>query len=270
MKTCLGCGERFEEKNLIQLYCSRRCKDSNRDINRELLQPRLCRKCGAEFKPDKRYQKYCTKKCRESANYTPVLQRKKREGRPAEAVHPKNCIRCGKEFMAKLPYQKWCSPHCKALARQSAVNPNHLSREERQIVNKCKMCGKEYQTTLSRINRVFCSQACQLEWMRLEFDTRAGENRRARILRNGKPDIGITLAKVIKRDKGICHICGMKVDLAANILDKKAPVVDHIFPIARGGTHTWDNVALAHRECNGKKWCSESFESPNGQLRWSF
>ena len=29
--------------------------------------------------------------------------------------------------------------------------------------------------------------------------------------------------------------------------------VDHLVPIAAGGLHTWDNVALAHRRCNLKR-----------------
>jgi 5-methylcytosine-specific restriction endonuclease McrA len=32
-----------------------------------------------------------------------------------------------------------------------------------------------------------------------------------------------------------------------------APTVDHIIPLAKGGTHTWDNVQLAHWSCNSDK-----------------
>ena len=31
------------------------------------------------------------------------------------------------------------------------------------------------------------------------------------------------------------------------------PSIDHIIPVSRGGTHTWDNVQLAHRYCNSIK-----------------
>lgn len=33
----------------------------------------------------------------------------------------------------------------------------------------------------------------------------------------------------------------------------KAPELEHIIPIAMGGTHTWDNVACACRLCNQAK-----------------
>lgn len=29
-----------------------------------------------------------------------------------------------------------------------------------------------------------------------------------------------------------------------------AATVDHVIPISKGGTHTWDNVKPAHYKCN--------------------
>ena len=31
------------------------------------------------------------------------------------------------------------------------------------------------------------------------------------------------------------------------------PSRDHVVPLAKGGTHTWDNVKLAHFRCNTLK-----------------
>jgi 5-methylcytosine-specific restriction endonuclease McrA len=45
-----------------------------------------------------------------------------------------------------------------------------------------------------------------------------------------------------------CHICGRPFD---NPHDP--PVADHIVPRARGGPDTIDNLAAAHRSCNGRK-----------------
>ena len=40
-----------------------------------------------------------------------------------------------------------------------------------------------------------------------------------------------------------------------------------MIPIAKGGTHTWDNIQLAHRHCNSIK--SDKFiENDKGQLRF--
>jgi 5-methylcytosine-specific restriction endonuclease McrA len=52
---------------------------------------------------------------------------------------------------------------------------------------------------------------------------------------------------VYERDKGICHICGEP------IAGQKWET-DHKIPLAKGGKHSYDNVGLAHRTCNRKKW----------------
>jgi 5-methylcytosine-specific restriction endonuclease McrA len=51
---------------------------------------------------------------------------------------------------------------------------------------------------------------------------------------------------VRERDDGHCGICGEPVSVADQSLD-------HIVPIARGGTHEPANVQLAHRVCNSRK-----------------
>lgn len=51
---------------------------------------------------------------------------------------------------------------------------------------------------------------------------------------------------VWKRDMGICHICQM----AADPLDWH---LEHVIPIARGGSHTYENVAVSHPLCNRRK-----------------
>lgn len=56
---------------------------------------------------------------------------------------------------------------------------------------------------------------------------------------------GITLKALILRDEGICGIC------KETVYDN--PTMDHIIPLIKGGTHTWDNVQLAHFYCNASK-----------------
>jgi 5-methylcytosine-specific restriction endonuclease McrA len=51
---------------------------------------------------------------------------------------------------------------------------------------------------------------------------------------------------VLERDDGICGICGADVD-------PQAFEVDHVIPISRGGSHSYDNVQAAHGSCNRRK-----------------
>ena len=69
-------------------------------------------------------------------------------------------------------------------------------------------------------------------------------------------DPHITLKKVIERDGGICQICGKPVDgtsRSGHGVGMLYPTIDHIIPLSKGGSHTWDNVQLAHLICNSKK-----------------
>lgn len=48
---------------------------------------------------------------------------------------------------------------------------------------------------------------------------------------------------VIKRDKGICYICGKR----------GATQVDHVIPLAAGGTNALYNLKAVHKLCHAKK-----------------
>ena len=67
---------------------------------------------------------------------------------------------------------------------------------------------------------------------------------------------GISLKKVMFRDRGICKICGKPVNKASfngKGCGQLYPTIDHIIPLSKGGGHTWDNVQLAHLGCNSTK-----------------
>lgn len=72
-------------------------------------------------------------------------------------------------------------------------------------------------------------------------------------MRGAPAEIGITLSKLIKRDGGICQICGLPCFCGGDYLADLYPTIDHIVPLSKGGGHTWNNVQLAHRVCNINK-----------------
>ncbi len=56
----------------------------------------------------------------------------------------------------------------------------------------------------------------------------------------------VSYVAILARDQGICHIC--KLAVATGDLH-----FDHIIPIARGGKHSTDNIAMSHSWCNLSK-----------------
>lgn len=118
---------------------------------------------------------------------------------------------------------------------------------------------------------VYCSEKCKRKAKRERFKERDPEKYKERVKKyrnHGNRHIsrakkygcdyeyGITLAKVIAKDNNICQICGKPCDRTSKEWGSAGllyPSIDHIVPLSRGGSHTWDNVQLAHLICNSYK-----------------
>ena len=62
------------------------------------------------------------------------------------------------------------------------------------------------------------------------------------------------------RDKGICQLCNEPIDPdlpyrdpVTGDINRMSKSIDHIIPVARGGSHSLDNAQLAHFGCNQSK-----------------
>lgn len=133
-----------------------------------------------------------------------------------------------------------------------------LRREEREAKEAalleakkhvCPVCGKI--TTRPK----YCSDQCRNKVLWKNKD-----HRRRLKIQAAFVDDDISLEEVFRRDKGICHICGMACDWNDHawkgnvfITGRLYPTIDHVVPLARGGEHSWENVRLAHLCCNSAK-----------------
>lgn len=70
--------------------------------------------------------------------------------------------------------------------------------------------------------------------------------RRARLL--SRPNESVDVSVLAERQAGLCGICGDPLAVRSE--------VDHVMPLSRGGSHTYDNVQLAHPACNRRKGAS--------------
>ena len=167
------------------------------------------------------------------------------------------CSYCGEKFNTNNK-RKFCTDICQ---------DNYLktNRYKRYKMIECEDCGEKFIT----VNADKCKSCIK------KAETRRKEiSRRTKIKQNGIVNWDISLNKLYKKYRGVCAICGEKCDFNDCYYDNntfiagnKYPSVDHMVPIAKGGTHTWDNVQLAHRYCNSIK--SDKFvENDKGQLRF--
>lgn len=55
---------------------------------------------------------------------------------------------------------------------------------------------------------------------------------------------------IFERDEWICHICNTLVDRNLRGDAWMRATLDHVIPLSKGGTHTFDNVKTSHWRCN--------------------
>lgn len=132
---------------------------------------------------------------------------------------------------------------------------NKLIRRLKQFVivkHECQNCGEEF---WAEAKRKFCSAKCNRR-----YQDKMKDHRKRKAINTRRKDDGITLEIVYKKANGRCYLCGCKCDYddyiikdGTHIAGNKYPSIEHIKPLAKGGTHTWDNVALACRQCNSRK-----------------
>lgn len=135
------------------------------------------------------------------------------------------------------------------------------SEEQKQRIKwkgkiiKCEECGKEFE--MKSIRSKYCSDHC----LNKAYYRRKEIERRGKLKENGRINYNITLEKLIERDNDICQICGETIDKSDYkttdegyfVVGDQYPSLDHIIPVSKDGTHTWDNVQLTHHYCNSVK-----------------
>ena len=57
---------------------------------------------------------------------------------------------------------------------------------------------------------------------------------------------------VFVRDKWVCGICHNRINKELKYPDPMSASLDHIVPLSKGGSHTYENVQVAHLSCNRK------------------
>lgn len=224
----------------------------------------ICKECGSNYSSRYSSTKFCSDKCRCKYN-------KKHRG------HEQVCKHCNAVFKS---YKKrsCCSHECLTLRRkqahQASVKKQRSSNPLRKKILKqvikpktslrvvhikeCKQCGSLFGTT-KQGGVCFCSVKCRKR-NKNKVREFTKERKKIRAIKNGGFDSSISSEKLFKRDNGICYICkcncnynDYKIIDSAFVTGDSFPTIEHVVPISKGGTHTWNNVMLACMKCNTNK-----------------
>lgn len=172
------------------------------------------------------------------------------------------CLRDRRDEDRKQRNEKKQQDREREAQKRAQRKAERLSREISEDLNKrlaihvCKNCGKEFCQMVTKYNsESYCSEKCQKRWY-----NRKNRDKRDKTLMSRQHDSDICIEKLFERDHGICYLCGNACDWndgawrdGAFIAGENYPSIDHVFPISKGGTHTWDNIKLACRRCNTQK-----------------
>jgi 5-methylcytosine-specific restriction endonuclease McrA len=111
----------------------------------------------------------------------------------------------------------------------------------------CATCNEPF---LCLFGSRVCSTECRVA--RDNDARREGWHRRRALERNAYRS-PVSRSKTFKQDDYECQLCGEPMGMAESVPHPLAPTIDHIIPLARGGTHEPSNVQSAHFICNSYK-----------------
>ena len=195
--------------------------------------------------------------------YKVILERRElRSSNSKQTKTEKHCSRCGelkhlKDFYTAKQTRDGKKAYCRECGKADSlrwVEDNTEQNRERARQWYMENPDKGIQRAIDWGNRNPEKQRAyktKYHENNPEVGRAATQRRRARI-RGGRTEKFLD-TEIFERDNWMCGICGEKIDSKVKAPHRLAASIDHIYPIARGGNHTRDNVQASHQGCNSKK-----------------
>lgn len=160
-----------------------------------------------------------------------------------------------------------CATHYSRACKVGAFDrPWELWREQRT----CEWCGGGFEIPTHRETRC-CSFECSTKLWKQENPERvrlhsqeAKFKRRARL--REAPHESFTVADVRLRHGDDCYLCDERINFKLKWPHPQSPSLDHVVPLARGGRHALENVAMTHLACNLSKATKAALSEPRPTL----
>lgn len=215
-------------------------RDRSRRKRNSKVEKRACIICGKEFETARPHKLTCSDECKKENKRQQDSKRSRQ--RAPEKEHDRYIKRKYGSEEERLEHLRRMEK-AKEVERERRKKQREAEKIARMRVGKCVVCGEEYRTFNPA--QKTCSQVCgkKLDYAR----------KQKRIPKKQIIDKDITLEALLRRDSGVCYLCGKACDWndkKENTVGPNYPSIDHIVPVSRGGLHAWNNVRLAHFSCN--------------------
>ena len=221
-RICVVCGSVFSAKTDRAKYCCSVCKNHSRFV--------------------RTHEDICTKRDSLEKEVIQLYRRGKKDKEIAKEVHRSVTWVRNTRVKHGLPRQ--------GLKKQKQKEAHKLELAQMEV-RFCKRCGAFFYPKTA--NQIFCTLDCQRSLLHQIHDIK----RKRRVGENADD---IPLDEVYRKYNGICYLCGGKCDFddyewvnGHKNVHGNYPSREHVIPLSKGGSHTWDNVKLAHIRCNSSK-----------------
>jgi len=256
-KSCPFCGHGFKTQDPKQVYCSRPCASKAQQVREgnRLRAECTCKRCGKTYVPRQMaYDTFCTRECAFAWHRQERAKRRMASRMSLAAkrstVRTFQCVICGRDFQGdyRRYSRKFCSDTC-----------NNRAYLQGRIIRQCAVCEKDYRFGDQGTSTRFCSPLCQSEGYR---QAKRESKRRRRAMKKGARCEPYKRRDIFERDGWTCKVCGEKVNRRTVAPHPKAPTIDHIVPLSKGGADAPDNVQCAHARCNTVKSDNLGYQRP--------
>lgn len=258
---CVVCGNAFTPRLSISKYCSNACRAKG--VARAKLKRKICtcKRCGKEFWPkNANNMQYCGRKCGLQRINLQTVSNGRQISYFERLKEYRICRVCGDVFISSAN-GCLCSKPCRIEdAKRLSKTIYYANVEYISGICTCVRCGKQFEKKKAANKCLYCSPRCQ--------QSAAAQRRRVRLLQKYDKPLTISqhiaisyarkhkLRRYIKETEAYCGICGMQIDRSLTYPHPYALSVDHIVPLARGGTDDNENLQPAHLICNSRKGVS--------------
>lgn len=231
-RKCISCSSMLQKGERKRCrVCQISYEKQQRPFWNKVKTSHQCKHCGIEFYPKKNDRlKYCSRECswaeqkRNSAeriekintdrlNKKIVIEQARLNRQASSKLH--KCFCCGIEFdRSKRKFKHTCSDECQSVKEQTSKQKSRKSIRDRFGGGKYRHRARKFGVSYEPVNRL----------------------------------------KVFERDGWRCQICHRPTPKKlCGSFDDRAPELDHIVPLSKGGEHSYRNVQCACRKCNGAK-----------------
>lgn len=221
-RICVVCGSSFEAKTIRAKYCCSVCKNHSRFTQT--------------------HEDVCNRRYALEKEVIRLYKKGKKDREIAKELNRSNTWVRNTRVKYNLPRQGL------KMAKQREAHKQELAQME---VRFCKKCGAFFYPV--RVNQIFCSLECQHN-----LNHQRNDIKRKRLEDLSADDI--PLDEVYRKYNGVCYLCGGKCDFndfewvnGHKNVHGDYPSREHVIPLSKGGSHTWDNIRLAHIRCNSSK-----------------